>query len=103
MRKNFSKLNSFDSIKKDSSTSSDFKIFNYDRSGHYASDCKISKKEAKVQSECSRKFKKDEKFFRNKRSKKVLVAEENKISWVDTDSEESSLGTSLSSDNEEEV
>ncbi|KZV38410.1 hypothetical protein F511_22909 [Dorcoceras hygrometricum] len=100
MRKHNSKPNAFDCFKKNSTSSDDDKWYNCGRPGHFIVDSRKPKQDAKKQPERSRP---DKKFHRKKRSEKSMVAEENKSSWADTDSEKSSSGTSSSSDSENEV
>ncbi|KZV30455.1 hypothetical protein F511_23380 [Dorcoceras hygrometricum] len=73
------------------------------RSGHFMADCKKPKQDTKRQPDCNHRDRKEKKVYRKRRSEKAMVAEENKSPWADTDSEESSSGTSSSCDSDEEV
>ncbi|KZV33436.1 hypothetical protein F511_39702 [Dorcoceras hygrometricum] len=60
-----SKPNSFDSVKKNSNTSSDDKCYNYCRPGHFIANCRKPKKDEKKQLDCSSKDKKGEDILRS--------------------------------------
>ncbi|KZV33485.1 hypothetical protein F511_34837 [Dorcoceras hygrometricum] len=77
MWKNNSKTNSFDSIKNNSTTSSDFKCYQCGRYDHYVAACKRPKQDTKRQLDHNNKDIKDKKFYRKRRDRKFMVAEEN--------------------------
>ncbi|KZV55573.1 hypothetical protein F511_12679 [Dorcoceras hygrometricum] len=104
MRKHNAKPSSFDSPKRNFITPSDDKFYNCGRPGHFMADCRKSRRDEKKRPKRSNnKDKKEKKAYRKGRTEKAMVAEENKSAWADSDSEESSSGTSLSSESEDEV
>ncbi|KZV55495.1 hypothetical protein F511_35070 [Dorcoceras hygrometricum] len=67
-------------------------------------DCsKPRRDEKKRPDHRNNKNKKEKNAYQKGRTEKAMVAEENKSSWADSDSEESSSGASSSSDSEDEV
>ncbi|KZV27763.1 hypothetical protein F511_32988 [Dorcoceras hygrometricum] len=66
-------------------------------------DCRKPKLDVKKRPDRSTsKDKKEKKLYRKRKNEKVMVAEENKSAWDDSDLEESSSGTSSYSESEDE-
>ncbi|XP_073019403.1 uncharacterized protein [Primulina eburnea] len=78
-----------------------FGCFNCGKKGHFIAQCNKPKKDEKKQ-ENRRRFKNDKKFIK-KKNQKVLVAEEDKGKWAETESEKSSSEESSSESEDERV
>ncbi|XP_073016680.1 uncharacterized protein [Primulina eburnea] len=75
--------------------------FNCGKKGHFIAECNKPKKDEN-KPENRRRFKNDKKFIK-KRNQKVLVAEEDKGKWAETESEKSSSEESSSESEDERV
>ncbi|KZV38997.1 hypothetical protein F511_15932 [Dorcoceras hygrometricum] len=76
--------------------------FDCDRPGCFAADYSKPKKDDKKNSD-RRRHRSDKKLYIKRRDHKVLVGEEIKIKWADSDSKESTSSISSSDSEQEEI
>lgn len=87
---------------KNDHTDDDQTCFNYDKKGHFIAEFNRPKKDEKKPVD-RRWFKDDRRSLKKKKDQRVLVAEESKSKWADSDSEQSSSKASSNESEDETV